>query len=109
MKSKSSTKSSEHSKPKTAIVRKSNKENGKKHDKEIVEKSKPISTLGQACFLIGGSITFIILTAIFVIIMTACTYSINMVDTHGKAADVVDETETIDPKIDPTLNLPGAI
>lgn len=60
-------------------------------------------------FVLGGSFVLAMLIGIIVVLFAGCTYSINMVDTHGKAADVVDETETIDPKIDPTLTLPGVI
>lgn len=59
--------------------------------------------------LIAGVFVLSILTMILALMMTSCTYSINMVDTHGAAEDVVDETETIDPEIDPTLNIPGAL
>lgn len=38
--------------------------------------------------------------------LSSCTYSINMIHTQGEASDVVDENQTADPKIDPTINIP---
>lgn len=58
-------------------------------------------------FLGGLFLAFMI--GIIVCLFSGCTYSINMVDTHGEAADVVDETETVDPEFNPTLSLPGAL
>lgn len=41
------------------------------------------------------------------ILLSSCTYSINMVHTQGKASDVVDETQSNQPDISPTLDLPA--
>ena len=40
------------------------------------------------------------------LILTSCTYSINMVHTQGEAKDVVDETQAAEPNISPNLNVP---
>lgn len=40
------------------------------------------------------------------ILLSACTYSINMVHTQGEASDVVDEEQTSSPDIKPSLSLP---
>ena len=47
-----------------------------------------------------------IITLIISLFLTGCTYSINMVHTEGSASDVVDETQTSDPTISPTLKIP---
>ncbi len=39
-------------------------------------------------------------------LMSSCTYSINMVHTHGSASDVVDDTESNTPNIAPVLTIP---
>lgn len=41
------------------------------------------------------------------IALTSCTYSITMVHTEGQASDVVDETLTNTPKVDPVLSIPA--
>jgi len=40
------------------------------------------------------------------LLLTGCTYSINMVHTQGQADDVVDENQTARPNISPTLTVP---
>ena len=47
-----------------------------------------------------------ILTAILLLLVSSCTYSINMVHTSGIASDVVDETDDVNPDISPTLSVP---
>lgn len=37
------------------------------------------------------------------ILLTSCTYSINMVHTSGTASDVVDENQTASPDVSPTI------
>lgn len=41
------------------------------------------------------------------VILCACTYSVNLVHTQGEASDVVDETQTAQPDIKPTLTIPA--
>ncbi len=38
--------------------------------------------------------------------LSACTYSINMVHTEGRAEDVVDETQSNRPNISPNFTIP---
>ncbi len=42
----------------------------------------------------------------FMLILSACTYSITMVHTEGTASDVVDETATNTPNVSPTVTIP---
>lgn len=42
----------------------------------------------------------------FMLMCTACTYSITMVHTEGTATDVVDETATNTPNVSPTVTIP---
>lgn len=107
MKSNTCKNSSSRSKPEAANakkVKKVVKEDVKKPNK--VEEIKCDGTLKQILYLLCGCITFIIITAIFVIAMTGCSYSINNVQTEGEASDVVDETQTNDPNIAPSLTVP---
>ena len=43
------------------------------------------------------------------IILSGCTYSINMVHTEGSASDVVDETQANTPNVSPTVSIPPGI
>jgi len=36
----------------------------------------------------------------------SCTESITVISSQGKASDMVDETQTNDPEVDPTLSIP---
>ena len=38
--------------------------------------------------------------------LTACTYSVNLVHTEGSASDVVDDTQSASPNVSPTLDVP---
>jgi len=38
--------------------------------------------------------------------LTGCTIAINLTHTEGTASDLIDETQTNDPKVDPTITLP---
>lgn len=38
--------------------------------------------------------------------LTSCTISINLTHTEGTASDVIDETQSNNPKVDPTISLP---
>ena len=38
--------------------------------------------------------------------LTGCTIAINQNHTEGSASDLIDETQTNDPKIDPTISIP---
>ena len=44
------------------------------------------------------------ITFLFGLVLTACTYTINMVHTEGSATDVVDDTTTATP----TTNFPSS-
>ncbi len=41
------------------------------------------------------------------ILLSSCTYSINLVHTQGEASDVVDETQSAQPDISPNLDIPA--
>lgn len=41
--------------------------------------------------------------------LSSCSYSITMVHTQGQATDVVDETQTAEPDISPTLSVPVSV
>jgi len=57
-----------------------------------------------------GAVAMVFVFVFLILLATsACTYSINQVHTSGSASDVVEETETIDPTVQPTLNVNGAI
>jgi hypothetical protein len=52
------------------------------------------------------------LILVMVIILTycsGCTMSLNMVGSQGKAQDIVDEEQTNDPKVDPSLTIPSSV
>lgn len=40
------------------------------------------------------------------LLCSSCTIAINLTHTEGTASDIVDETQTNDPKVDPTISLP---
>lgn len=40
------------------------------------------------------------------LLLTSCTYSINMAHTQGSASDLIDETQTSNPDVKPNLTLP---
>jgi len=42
-----------------------------------------------------------------IILLSACTYSITMAHTQGKAKDVIDETVTPSTTVTPTLTIPA--
>ena len=42
-------------------------------------------------------------TYFFILTLTACTYTVNVVHTEGTASDVVDETTSQQPNISPTI------
>lgn len=65
--------------------------------------------MGKIFAIVTGFFVLGVMTMMIILMSTSCTYSINMVDTHGAADDVVDETETVDPEFNPTLSLPGAL
>jgi len=95
-----------HSKLKTANVGKPNNTKPKETKKPQI-KVEQNSFLKQFFYLIGVTIMLIALALIMLVSITSCTYSINQVHTSGEASDVVDETENVDPTIDPTLNIPS--
>ncbi len=42
----------------------------------------------------------------FFIILTGCTYSINMAHTEGTATDLIDENQTASPDVSPNIEIP---
>lgn len=43
-----------------------------------------------------------------IILLSGCTYSINMLHTEGSATDMIDENQTASPNISPKLSMPLA-
>lgn len=39
-------------------------------------------------------------------LLTGCTYSVNLIHSNGVASDVVDENQSAQPNISPTLSVP---
>ena len=54
-------------------------------------------------------IVFGILFGLFFLLTSACTYNVSMVHTEGTATDVIDNDQTADPNIAPTVNIPATI
>ncbi len=53
-----------------------------------------------------------LLLVIFIILVlgfSSCTLSLNMVGSQGKAQDMIEEEQTNQPKIDPTLTIPSSV
>lgn len=46
---------------------------------------------------------------IWLLFLSACTYSINMVHTQGQADDVVDETQENRPEVSPNVSIPASV
>jgi hypothetical protein len=40
------------------------------------------------------------------LLLTACSYSINMIHSEGTATDMVDETQSPSPTVSPTVSIP---
>jgi len=59
--------------------------------------------------LIGNIFLASILIAAIVLLLCGCTISLNNVDTHGTAQDIVDDTQHVDPEITTDLKLPGPL
>ncbi len=43
---------------------------------------------------------------VFLMLLTGCAYSINMIHSEGTSSDLIDENETASPDISPTVTLP---
>jgi len=41
-----------------------------------------------------------------VILLGGCTYNVSVMHTEGQASDMIDETQTANPNITPSLNIP---
>ncbi len=41
------------------------------------------------------------------LILSACTYSINLVHNEGSATDLIDETQSAEPDINPNISIPA--
>ena len=50
-----------------------------------------------------------VILAMFLLLMTACTYNISMAHTEGAASDVIDDTATNTPDVSPTLTIPASV
>lgn len=40
------------------------------------------------------------------LMLTSCTFSVNQIHTQGQATDTLDETQTSQPTVTPTVNIP---
>jgi len=61
-------------------------------------------------YLISGiRNTFLFLCLLSVSLVVGCTYSLNVVHTQGTASDTVDETQSNQPDVSPTLSIPAAV
>jgi len=59
---------------------------------------------------IQAGIVFLITIIAFLFlfcVMTSCTMSVNMMNSQGKAEDMVDNDQKADPDISPTLSIPA--
>lgn len=65
--------------------------------------------MGKMYAAVAAILILSVLTAILIFSVTSCTYSINMVHTKGEASDVVDETQSAEPDISPTIAIPGGL
>lgn len=43
---------------------------------------------------------------LFLILFPSCTASLNVISNQGKATDLVDETQSTEPEVNPTLSIP---
>ena len=75
----------------------------KSRDKNLKEKQAYNNNIMS--FLVNTAIVFFIAFTIL-FFLTSCTYSVNLVHTAGHASDVVDETDSIRPVLEPSLNVP---
>jgi len=55
--------------------------------------------------IIIGAITVALISIIF----CGCTISLNNINTHGTAQDLVDEQQSADPQVDADVSLPGVL
>jgi len=69
------------------------------------ENMPPNEKYGALFCFIGILMTFLILTAIL-LFMISCTISFQNISTHSTATDLVDENQTSDPNISPNVNIP---
>lgn len=44
----------------------------------------------------------------FAVILTSCTISMQNISTHGTATDLVDETQSNEPNVSPTVTIPAS-
>lgn len=49
------------------------------------------------------------LVLLALLLSSSCTIAINLTHTEGTASDIVDETQTNDPTVDPTLQFPAGV
>lgn len=47
------------------------------------------------------------LISLAILLLTSCTYSINLVHSEGTATDVIDENQTASPDVSPTVRIPA--
>jgi hypothetical protein len=48
-----------------------------------------------------------IISIVGLLLLNSCTYSMNMVHTHGYATDVIDESQTNQPNVNPEISVPA--
>lgn len=47
-----------------------------------------------------------LLFVLSLVLLSSCTYSVNLVHSHGTATDVIDDGDTATPDISPTVTVP---
>lgn len=47
-----------------------------------------------------------LLMMVICVLMTGCTYNISMAHTEGTATDVIDDTQSNEPNVSPTVTVP---
>lgn len=102
MKSKPCKTTSQASKP-ARVVKKVNKAPKKAEEPKV---NKEMRFIKQLFCLIGGTLLLIAMCMLLLVVVSGCTYSCTNVQTEGQASDVVDETQTNDPEVEPSLQFP---
>lgn len=59
--------------------------------------------------LIAMFIAILVIMFSLLSLISACSYSINMVHTQGQAEDVLDDADSVDPTISPTISVPASV
>lgn len=77
-----------------------------------MEQNTKKNSLYDMFLIIGASIVAMLLCFLLLSILCGCTMSFQNIATHGKASDIVDESQTAQPDISaevPISTVPGVI